>query len=486
MGRLQNGEARLKDRIRRRGVLHKVRRCTKDERCGLTIASVNVNGLTEVSRCDVEAAVVQQHIDVLGISETKWRKEGYEKFRLEGFDIHEARRSDVIRPDGKRDRNGGGLLVATRRCGLVFKRYSPPIKDQSKAYVQNERVWVEFTTERGSTAICFPYLGYQARDDRHGKWNDGIYKVLESEITVLRSKGYRILLMGDFNGWVGDVLTEGGIPGNRKGTNPNGRRFLDFLNRNQLVHLNGATRYPRDWSTRVSSGLWSRHGRGSTVLDYGVLSKEHLSSVISFKVDSDGSMGGDTDHVFIITQLTDRFGESQKQLQCVKRPRWDVDESTDWSEFQQIVEAKLLLVDTSSEVEVVYQGIMEALIEGLEKGIGKRSPPKPPKDRLYPADIVKMVKERKLLEASFKVAKSCFMSSSGSDDDCGVLAAQLLLQEKGVELEQALGRFAREGRSKVLKRCHGSSTKARKLFWRYVSLKSKVSTDICVRVQVLC
>ena len=120
MGRPQCGGSRLRDQKRRRQGLRKVRRTATDVRCGLTVASINVNGLTEVSKCDVAAAVVQQHIDILGISETKWRKEGYEKLRLQGFDIHEARRSDVPRPDGTRDRNGGGLLVATRRCGLVI------------------------------------------------------------------------------------------------------------------------------------------------------------------------------------------------------------------------------------------------------------------------------------------------------------------------------------------------------------------------------
>lgn len=131
-------------------------------------------------------------------------------------------------------------------------------------------------------------------------WNDGIYKVLSDEIFALRGKGYRILMKGDFNGWVGNVLAKGGIPGNRKEVNVNGRRFKQFLKENNMTHLNGAVRVQGDWGTRVSTGVWTRHApvySSSTVLDYLVVSVEHLESIVSFEVDECGSLGGHSSYL---------------------------------------------------------------------------------------------------------------------------------------------------------------------------------------------
>ena len=303
--------ARL-DKVKRKATLRRVERFSKDVRCGINVASLNVNGLTENSKEDVKAAIRSRALDVIGLSETKWRREGREEFKLAGFDVHEARRSDIENDEGKKIRKGGGLMVLTRKGGMGFKRLCLSIKDKAKSFVECERIWVEYSTVRGSTALCFPYFGFQAVDDRHGLWNDTMYEVLEDEITDLRAKGYRVCIMGDFNARVGNVLSEGGIPGNCARLTLNGRRFLEFLNRNQLTHLNGATRFERDWSTRISTGLWSRHGVGnipSSVLDYGVISSEHLSSVIQFEVDSEGLMGGASDHSFLFAQLREAQGK---------------------------------------------------------------------------------------------------------------------------------------------------------------------------------
>ena len=52
---------------------------------------------------------------------------------------------------------------------------------------------------------------------------------------------------------------------------------------------------PGDWNTRISQGLWTRHApdkSSSSVLDYSMISGEHLNSVMEMVVDEHGKMGG--------------------------------------------------------------------------------------------------------------------------------------------------------------------------------------------------
>ena len=146
----------------------------------------------------------------------------------------------------------------------------------------------------GKTAVCCLYLGCQNVDDSHGKWNDDILAVVASEVYNIHALGYRVSVQGDFNAWVGCDLKKGGIPGNDVRVNKNGERFMAFCRDNSLVHLNGAVRKGGDWSTRILSGLWTRHAPSygpSTVLDYSLVSIEHVETVRSFHVDEGGTWG---------------------------------------------------------------------------------------------------------------------------------------------------------------------------------------------------
>ena len=126
--------------------------------------------------------------------------------------------------------------------GVSFTRYNPVISKPELSYVDSERLWVTYNSQHGRTAVGSIYLGWNADDGRHEAWNRGIYEVLSEEVRGLRSQGFRVVLQGDFNGHVGNVLERGGIPGNRPEVNKNGEMFLSFLMENNLCHLNGAVR----------------------------------------------------------------------------------------------------------------------------------------------------------------------------------------------------------------------------------------------------
>ena len=233
----------------------------------LKIGLLNVDGLSPSSLEDVRSACNRKTLDVMVLLETHRRNEELgDDIAITGYDLHEVRRSDVAG-----DKGGGGLAFYTRQAdGILFKEYSPPVADPSLHYVQNERFWLTTESLLMKTAVCGLYLGCQYADDRFGSWNDGLLLSLRSEAAALRSKGYRVVFVGDFNSHVGSAPGRG-IDGNHHTVNMNGERFLRFLEDGSFRHVNG--------ERALVTGLWTRQRGGSkTVLDYAVISSEHIGS----------------------------------------------------------------------------------------------------------------------------------------------------------------------------------------------------------------
>ena len=264
-----------------------------DRRKFVRLGCLNVNGWSEQSKFDVLAAIEAKNIDVFSLVETHARREDKETLKIPGFEVFQCKRQEATR-----DKKGGGIACLVRKStGVKFKKLSPNIPRADLNYVSNERLWITYQSQHGKTAICTVYLGFNASDGRHLNWNKGILEVLTEEVRDLRESGYRVILQGDFNSHVGADLQHGGIPGNHPPQpNRNGELFLAFLLENQLTHLNGAVRQQGDWDSRLSQGLWTRHSmdyRSSTIIDYVVVSSEHLGSAKEMTVDQGGLYGGD-------------------------------------------------------------------------------------------------------------------------------------------------------------------------------------------------
>ena len=106
----------------------------------------------------------------------------------------------------------------------------------------------------------------------------------------------------------------------------------------QCVHVNGYQ--------HLTSGLWTRQRAGiSTILDYGVIASEHLSSVISMLIDDQGTFGGGSDHNWIFLDLADNFVRKNRVSNLPKKkPSWNISHDQDWSSFQEKVD---ILVDAT-------------------------------------------------------------------------------------------------------------------------------------------
>ena len=373
---------------------------TKESLC---LGLINCDGLSTATWIDIKSSVETQKLDLVFILETKRREEDVK----EPLDIPGYVAIEILRSNEDEDKGGGGIAVLCKqKDGLIFSEHNPDIIDKQCLFVRKERQWIVITSEIRKTAVCGLYLGCQNGTDSHGMWNDLIYTQVQSEIVELRKKGYRIVLLGDFNGHIGNVLGQG-VPGNHPEINSNGWRFLSFLKSADLIHVNGAVRTPGDWGSRMSEGLWTRQRGGrSTILDYGVVSKEHMDTVINMRVDDNGTMPcGKSDHNWLVLFVKDNFIKQSRRvvLEEVKEV-WDINEESDWKPFTDEIKKNILSLDKCS-IDKYASSLSGCLLDSLKLVFGTKKIKAPTNKVALPNGIVAELKRRKELKQKFLLAQ---------------------------------------------------------------------------------
>ena len=437
-----------------------------EERSNLCVMSLNVNGLTISSVHDIEAAINSKKVDLVTVTETKFRlEENHDHHMIPGFKTFETRRSDVAE-----DKGGGGIIVYYRE-GLSVSRYSPSISSQMSAFVNNERIWTVVEGNKYKTAVCTVYCACQYDDDRNSNWNQLLYARIREEQAELRGKGYRILLIGDFNGHIGcdDRI---GIPGNKPGINPNGNLLLEFERYTDMSILN-----------RRSSGLWTwKRGGHTTVLDYALLSSEHIDSFESMYIDDTNFYGGDSDHNVLFVVLSEHFVVPKLFSQFkIDKPTWDIRADQDWSSYTNAVLKHMNKINLSS-IQSLSHSITNVIHQSMREGVGVKSSVKRSKPRALPPDIVRALAYRKQLGHEYMILLNQYQRDKKSVP--GTLPSQLLkdaeqlLENQKNLVSGLLSDFNLSKRKLNIEKCKGNSPAARKHFWSFVSNKVKKSSDI--------
>ena len=447
-----------------------------DRRSTIGLGLLNVNGWSTVSENDVTQATLTENLDIFSIVETK-KKPGSKKITLDGFKVFETRRRGEGL-EGAPSREGGGIACAVKlTAGVTFSHYEPNIKNPELNYVSAERIWVKYNSEHGKTAICTVYCGFQSQDNRHYQWNEGIYSVLNDEVRLLRGQGFRVVLQGDFNGWVGQDVAQGGIPGNREKVTPNGKLLLDFIKLNNLINVNGATKIVDGVTKSICKGLWTRHANdyvSSSVLDYVLVTAEHIETAKEMTIDQEGRLGGGSDHNILTSRWLDKFISIPK-VQPTRKPGWNID-GANWPKFRSVIQRDIddLKIETRN-IDSLSGALTSLLTKGLNSAAGKKTMA-PTKPKLYPRHIVALLKERKTLERVFKTEKSKFAGSIDEQVSTDSLViAKDNLDAKTAELNDAKSRFEGQRRGPLMNIAKSKNKRDRRRFWEYVKRKTKKS-----------
>ena len=424
----------------------------KDDNKGkMRMAMLNCNGFNDITKQELVNLTYTHRPEIIGILESKMRLEQEDDMvQIPNYRVVDIRRSDLAG-----DKNGGGILVYTRESeGLKFKHKKFSINQKKKQFVQNERVWVTVETEGFKTAYCFVYLGFQCSKDRHGEWNDLILEVLEDEARSLKERGFRLVIGGDMNAWVGNE-----IKGNDSRTNKNGERLLCFLERNLMFHLNGESK---------TQGVWTRHDvNSSTVLDYVCMENEHKTSVKKMYIDENGVLGGGSDHVWIIVDIVDKFVRTKHEEKKSKKEVWNFDSSTDWKNYKEALDAKLLEMNSNDPKELGKM-INEAILEGLKEGIGFKQIGAKDMKR-YPKEVLKKMKENRKVRSVWMVLRS---EVSRKPDDVELrlkmMRAEVEWKKENEKLKEEMKKFWMKKRMQTVEQLADKTIKSNKLFWSFV------------------
>ena len=453
-----------KDSVKLRAVVGAVER--KND---LNCAFLNVDGLSHSTLEDVKEVLSKRKPDLVILVETKRREEelGLD-IAIDGYAVKEIKRSDAAE-----DKGGGGIAYYTRLVdGLVFHEYNPEIELEQNHFVNKERVWVKVKSASIQTAVCGAYFGFQSSNDHNAEWNSAMYETIHKEEAMLRAQGFRIIMMADFNGHVGNVESQG-IQGNHKEINPNGRRLLEFLKNTRMHHVNG--------HSNLTRGLWTRQrGKSKTVLDYTAVSEEHLHTVKSLEIDDKGKYGGGSDHNWMFLAVEDKFVRKKRVLNaCCRKPRWKILDDQDWSEYQEAVRRRIIGVDPDEMsrdglANCVAAGCLEAGKETI--GLTKPKGDKKSKPKLLTRTVIEEIKLKRKLENEWK-------SSVEANGENTIELEEIFIKQKQ-KVNDVLFSFNNRNRGSILKECTGKSPKAVRCFWNRVSTNIKQDTELSAVVNV--
>ena len=139
----------------------------------------------------IEDIIRKERMDVMAVQETGLR--GLEKGKkISGYKIYYKNRE-------RGQKQGGGLLMAVSER-LQSEGWEGIQLKNGMEEVRNERMWI---TVRGNSQNIAIGNVYCARETYHTReWNEKIKQILATKVQILESLGYRVLMMGDFNGHI--------------------------------------------------------------------------------------------------------------------------------------------------------------------------------------------------------------------------------------------------------------------------------------------
>ena len=110
--------------------------------------------------------------------------------------------SSIRTERGGADKKGGGLCMLYR-SSMTPHHWTPSVEPQID-YVANERQWIIFEQGKEKCAFLNCYMACQTNNDESFiALNEDLFYLLSKEVRELRSRGFIVLCMGDFNSRVG-------------------------------------------------------------------------------------------------------------------------------------------------------------------------------------------------------------------------------------------------------------------------------------------
>lgn len=236
-------------------------------------------------------------------------------------------------------------------------------REESNEADLRENMWLSIQCKEGTLALGTVYMGI----GKHTEWNDRIEQTLVEDIQQHQTEGAKVLLLGDFNGHIGEQ--EGGVQGTLHETDENGRRVIRIMQGNNLVMLNGSDKCSGKW-TRM------RGGQKPSIIDYALVEEHNREMVHQMEIDDSGKgLADSTDHSWIELQIKMESSTEENEKGPVGKPRWRINDKTDWGAFRERLEAEIdrwneeldRIGEEGEDAEIAYRALVDVIESvGLE------------------------------------------------------------------------------------------------------------------------
>jgi hypothetical protein len=343
----------------------------------LQVGTWNVRTMLRKGKLEnVKREMNRMNIDVLGVSEVRWKGNG--DFISDGM--------RVIYAGGEESQRGVAVILNCEAAKRVVK------------IVQHSDRLILVKLEAKPVNMVIVQV-YMPTTDHEDDAVEHIYEEIEKLIGEEKGTDY-LIVMGDWNAVLGE-----GREGNEVGSyglgvrNDRGQLLLDFCKRKQLVATN--TWFQQEKRRRYT---WIKPGdTGRYQIDYILVRQRYRNSVKNCKTYPGAD--ADTDHNLVMMKMAIKLKKLHKRQQ---KKRWALDAlTTKQKEFRMAVEKEIQEQDKNKEqnVEEDWKDFKTAIIAGAEATIGYRKGKKAKKPWITDQMIEKMDERRKWKSVNTEAGK---------------------------------------------------------------------------------
>ena len=365
---------------------------------------------------------------------------------------------------GGGDKGGGGLCILYREA-LTPHHWAPQVPNNLQ-HAENERQWLLIDNGKEKIALLHCYIACQNnKSDDYIQWNEDLFQLMTLELAKLREHGFMVLCMGDFNSRVGQLP---GLERNTPDINKNGPMFLNFCTQANLVILN---------TLPVAKGLFTRFMNHTglpgtkSLLDYGLVDTDHVSTVTAFVIDAEARYGCGSDHALLIAKLI--FGlKPSVNWSFHEILQFNINPKTDFTKYQDELDQQSSIIPLHKYEELSPEEklhhLTQSIIESGKKTIGLKTKKKKQPHKI-PKALLTKIKAKNIL------TNQVYQATQEGNPNVTALKARLTimkLEVKDILISMKLTKRFKL-RSKLL-----IADPCRRLFWRFLKNQMKSAGSI--------
>ncbi len=352
----------------------------------LRIAYINIQGGVARKKDQIADVMKKLSIGVLAMTETMIGKD--EVVVIGDRQVENKHRT------GERRHGGIGCISTTgiRMANLDAEA----VQHEEEEELDSEWQWWGIKTGTLKLALGIVYI----QGDMQTRTR--LLEKVGRQAAEFEGAAWQVILVGDFNGHVGDL-----VPGNSPTVNREGQLCKDFFRRSDMVVMN---------ADRRCRGTWTRmQGNSRSVLDFILVSQTLNRQIETMVIDDVGEFLIESDHNLMWLDIAVDQGDQQEGL--AHNTGWKMTHRTNWTRYRNMLEERAATLQLNEQdqmgianvrnrvdqVERAVRRIEDTCIRVAEETIGRRQVSRNTEPK-YSRDTQAKIKTHKAANKAYKEA----------------------------------------------------------------------------------